>query len=270
MVHGLGGNSRNWSYLAPLLADSLDSVAPDLPGFGQSPPPRDGNYTPAGHAEAVIATIEESFAGRSVHLFGNSLGGHVATVVAAQRPDLVRSLTLVSPALPTFTPAAASIIVPITAMPMVGPRLVKRSNNEPVDVRATRMMDMVLGDISNAPDGWFDSVTADMASRDGLPYADDAYVQSARGLLKAFFNRDADNAWADAARVQAPTLLVFGQQDRLVPLVVARKARRVFNRSRLIVLPRTGHVAQIEQASVVAAAWRRFVSADISAGADAV
>ncbi len=94
-VHGLGGSSQNWSALMPLLSDVVDGEAVDLPGFGDSPPPDDGDYSVTGHARAVIRLLDAEERG-PVHLFGNSLGGAVATRVAAVRPDLVRTLTLVS------------------------------------------------------------------------------------------------------------------------------------------------------------------------------
>ena len=53
-VHGLGGSSQNWSALMPLLDGQVDGEALDLPGFGDSPPPDDGNYSVTGHARAVI------------------------------------------------------------------------------------------------------------------------------------------------------------------------------------------------------------------------
>lgn len=84
-----------------LLAGHLDCWAPDLPGFGRSHPPADGSYALSTHVTAVVRLIEESGRG-PVHLFGNSLGGAVSTRVAARRPDLVATLTLVSPALPSL------------------------------------------------------------------------------------------------------------------------------------------------------------------------
>src|SRR5690349_22019537 len=83
-VHGLGGSSQNWSALMAELDGVVDSEAVDLPGFGDSPPPDDGNYSVTGHARAVIRYLDA--AGRGpVHLFGNSLGGAVSTRVAALR-----------------------------------------------------------------------------------------------------------------------------------------------------------------------------------------
>src|SRR5215207_10665204 len=79
-VHGLGGSATNWTDLMGCLRDSLDGEALDLPGFGSSPPPPDGDFSPEGHARAVVALLENRDRG-PVHLFGNSLGGAVATIV---------------------------------------------------------------------------------------------------------------------------------------------------------------------------------------------
>ncbi|MDT0551406.1 alpha/beta fold hydrolase, partial [Streptomyces lonegramiae] len=125
---GLGGSSQNWSALMPLLADAVDPDAVDLPGFGDSPPPDDGNYSVTGHARAVIRLLDAEGRG-SVHLFGNSLGGAVATRVAAVRPDLVRTLTLVSPALPVLRVQRSAVPTALVAVPGVA-RLFTRFTRE--------------------------------------------------------------------------------------------------------------------------------------------
>src|SRR5690348_14285097 len=66
-VHGLGGSSQNWSALMARLADRLAGEALDLPGFGHSPPPDDGNYSVAGHARAVVRLLDAERRG-PVHL----------------------------------------------------------------------------------------------------------------------------------------------------------------------------------------------------------
>ncbi|NUP39544.1 MAG: alpha/beta fold hydrolase, partial [Streptomyces sp.] len=115
-VHGLGGSSQNWSALMASLADILDVQALDLPGFGHSPPPDDGNYSIAAHARAVVRLLDAGNRG-PVHLFGNSMGGAVAVKVAAARPDLVRTLTLVSPALPELPPQSTALPTALAAVP---------------------------------------------------------------------------------------------------------------------------------------------------------
>src|SRR6478672_8746301 len=117
-VHGLGGSSQNWSALMQQLEGVVDGEAIDLPGFGDSPPPDDGDYSVTGHARAVIRFLDA--AGRGpVHLFGNSLGGAVSTRVAAVRPDLVRTLTLVSPALPELRVQRTAVPTGLVGLPGV-------------------------------------------------------------------------------------------------------------------------------------------------------
>ncbi len=115
-MHGLGGSSKNWTDLAYLLAGRLDAEALDLPGFGHSGPAP--NYTIAALADRVIRWIEYSGRG-PVHLFGNSLGGAVSVRVAGLRPDLVRTLTLISPAMPFLDPrrSVQSRLVPLLLVP---------------------------------------------------------------------------------------------------------------------------------------------------------
>src|SRR3954451_16185284 len=96
-VHGLGGSSHNWTDFAAVLRDHLAIEAIDLPGHGRSGPGR--RYSVDRHAQVVIRYLEVSGRG-PVHLVGNSMGGAVVVVVAAKRPDLVRTLTLISPAVP--------------------------------------------------------------------------------------------------------------------------------------------------------------------------
>src|SRR5262249_991595 len=98
-VHGLAGSASNWTDLMGLLSDDFGGEALDLPGFGYSPPPPKRDYSIDAHTQSVVRLIEKRDRG-PVHLFGNSLGGAIATRLAGTRPDLVRSLTLISPALP--------------------------------------------------------------------------------------------------------------------------------------------------------------------------
>src|SRR4051794_8371702 len=115
-VHGLGGSSLNWTDLGFLLADRLDGQAIDLPGFGFSDPAK--RYTIAAMADRVVRWIEESDRG-PVHLLGNSLGGAVTVRVAGTRPELVRTLTLISPAMPFIDPRRSlqSRLLPLLLVP---------------------------------------------------------------------------------------------------------------------------------------------------------
>src|SRR5438105_3125237 len=117
-IHGLGGSSSNWTDLSGLLAHRLDGHAIDLPGFGYSEPAT--SYTISALADRVIRWIEHADRG-PVHLFGNSLGGAVTVKVAGTRPDLVRTLTLISPAMPFLDPrrSAHGRMLPLLCIPRV-------------------------------------------------------------------------------------------------------------------------------------------------------
>lgn len=96
LLHGVGANRIIWQHAAPRLARTRLVLAPDLPGFGESPPVADGfdlNRTADAVADATVATGAQPF-----DLVGNSLGGAVAAVLACRRPELVRRLVLVAPA----------------------------------------------------------------------------------------------------------------------------------------------------------------------------
>src|SRR5690606_34863038 len=121
-VHGLAGSATNWTDLMAELQDTITGYAVDLPGAGYSPPPPDGDYSVTAHARAVIAFLEHIVAergGEPVHLFGNSLGGAVSVRVAATRPDLVRTLTLVAPALPHLVPRRGPARIALGATPRI-------------------------------------------------------------------------------------------------------------------------------------------------------
>ncbi|UYM25120.1 alpha/beta hydrolase [Streptomyces albus] len=144
-VHGLGGSSQNWSALMPLLADTVDGEALDLPGFGDSPPPDDGDYSVTAHARAVIRHLDA--AGRGpVHLIGNSLGGAVSTRVAAARPDLVRTLTLVSPALPELRIQRSAVPTGLLALPGMGALLGRLARDLTAEQRTRGVLGLCYGD----------------------------------------------------------------------------------------------------------------------------
>ena len=258
LVHGLGGSATNWTDLMGLLSDRLDAWAPDLPGFGWSPPPPHGDYSPRAHARALVALVE-SAVGAPVHLVGNSLGGAVATLVAARRPDLVRSLTLVSPALPVYRPRATNAHLPALALPFLGQRLARRLGRYPVEARVRATIALCFADPARVPQQRYAEAVAEAERRARLDYESDAMLASLRSLLASYLRRGPDHLWRAAAEVQAPTLLVYGMKDKLVDPRTSRRAARTFPRPRLLLLPDSGHMSQVEHPAVVSAAVRSFL-----------
>ncbi|MFJ6421490.1 alpha/beta fold hydrolase [Streptomyces hydrogenans] len=258
-VHGLGGSSQNWSALMPLLADLVDGEAVDLPGFGDSPPPDDGNYSVTGHARAVIRLLDASGRG-PVHLFGNSLGGAVATRVAAVRPDLVRTLTLVAPALPELRAQRTAWPTALLAVPGVAGLFARLSRDWTAEQRVRGVLSLCYGDPGLVTDEGLRHAVEEMERRLELPYFWDAMARSSRGIVDAYTLGGQHGLWRQAERVLAPTLLVYGGRDRLVSYRMARRAAAAFRGSRLLSLPDAGHVAMMEYPETVAAAARELIA----------
>ncbi|MEV0409969.1 alpha/beta hydrolase [Streptomyces sp. NPDC050448] len=257
-VHGLGGSSTNWSDLMVQLEDAVDGEALDLPGFGWSPPPADRDYSVTAMARVVIRHLDAADRG-PVHLFGNSLGGAVSTRVAAVRPDLVRTLTLISPALPELRVQKSAVPTALLAVPGMASLFGRLTRGLTAEERTRGVTDLCYGDPSRvAPEG-FGRAVAEMERRMALPYFWEAMTRSSRGIVDAYTLGGQHGLWRQAQRVLAPTLLVYGGRDQLVSYRMAQKAAAAFRGSRLLSLPEAGHVAMMEYPEVVANAFRELL-----------
>jgi pimeloyl-ACP methyl ester carboxylesterase len=241
-------------YVHGLLAGRLDGQAIDLPGFGQSDPAR--RYTIAAFADRIIRWIEASGRG-PVHLLGNSLGGAISVRVAATRPDLVRTLTLVSPAMPFLNPRRSlqGRLVPLLALPRAD-RIANRMLAQLTpDELARQVLAACYADPSRMPEQRLAEAIEEVQMRYNVPHYLTAYVGTMRGLVSSFLRAylpGSGSLWRMAARVTAPTLVIGGRQDRLVDVRVAPQVARVIPDSRLLLLDQVGHVAHMEVPRVVA------------------
>jgi pimeloyl-ACP methyl ester carboxylesterase len=259
-VHGLGGNATNWTDLMALLRDRVDGVAVDLPGFGWSPPPRDGDFTLRRSAASLADLVAARFDGRPVHLFGNSMGGAIAVQLAARHPHLVRTLTLVSPALPKVGLRRSNAHLPVIAAPGLGTTLMRRYLTLDAATRAQATVDICFADPASVPLDRMNEAVQEVRRRDALPYVGDAFVQSLRGLLATYLDRSDERPWRLAEGIACPTLLVYGRADKLVDPIHAHT--KAFPDVRVLVLPHAGHVSQIEQPLLVSDAWRDLLRSD--------
>ncbi|MDJ0384416.1 alpha/beta hydrolase [Streptomyces sp. G-G2] len=257
-LHGLGGSSQNWSALMALLEDTVDGEAVDLPGFGSSPPPANRDYSVTALARAVIRHLDA--AGRGpVHLFGNSLGGAVSTRVAAVRPDVVRTLTLISPALPELRVQRSAVPTALLAVPGVAPLFARLTRDLTAEQRTRGVMGLCYGDPARVTAESFRYAVEETERRMGLPHFWEALARSSRGIVDAYTLGGQHGLWRQAGRVLAPTLLVYGGRDQLVSYRMAHKAAASFRGSRLLCLPEAGHVAMMEHPEVVASAFRELL-----------
>jgi pimeloyl-ACP methyl ester carboxylesterase len=255
-VHGLNGSATNWTDLAWLLSEHAGGMAVDLPGFGRTTPTDGFVYSPAANAEVLAAFLRGLDLG-PVHLLGNSLGGTVSMMLAATHPELVRTLTLISPAVPDLRPSTRRLSdprLPLLFLPVIGPRVRRALIAMTPRERAMQLIRLCVADPSIITEARIAELTEEFAERATMAWSGPAMMMSAMGLFRAWLAPRSRSLWTLAARVRMPTLVVWGTEDKLMTVRKAPRVARLLPRARLLVLPRTGHVAQMERPETVARA----------------
>lgn len=254
-VHGLGGSATNWTDLAAQLAGNAGGYAVDLPGFGRTEPAVGYPFTLDAQADAVRRLIEH--VGAPVHLLGNSMGGSTSMIVAARHPELVRTLTLISPGVPDLRPDPRRMSDPrmaLTFLPVLGRPARRSLAAASPRTRAEQIMRLCMAEVDRVRPHRLDEAAVEAEERMNQPWASGALERATVGLLRAWLRFGPDSMWRLLPRIDVPTLVVWGTEDRLVSVRKAEKTARLLPRGRLLVLPRTGHVAQIERPVSVARA----------------
>lgn len=255
-LHGLGGSATNWTELAWLLSGRAEGIAIDLPGFGLSPPIVTPDYRMAAQAGAVAA-IMDARGGEPIHLIGNSMGGGIALLLAASRPDLVRTLTLVSPAMPDLRPDFRRLSDPnmfYAMLPWVGRRARRALGQLTARDHVDLMLQLCFADPGRASSQRIALAEAEILEQMELPWAGKAVGEAATAICKEWLALPSRSLWSVAQRVTAPTLVVWGARDRVISVRKAPRTASLLPAGRLLVLPKTGHTAQMERPVTVARA----------------
>ncbi len=240
LLHGFGASLETWNAWANLLSDHFRVIRYDLPGFGLTGPDPTGEYTDARSVQVLLALMDRLGLARA-SIIGNSMGGKLAWTFAAEHPDRVDKLVLVSPdgfASPGFEygrKPRLSFVVRL--LPYVLPAAMLRASLVPAyadkamltDALVTRYRDMML-----AP-----GVRPDIIARM------EQYVP--------------ENPEALLRRITAPTLLIWGEKDGMIPFANAQDYLRAIPRSRLVSFPDLGHIPQEEAPARSLAPVRAFL-----------
>jgi len=262
-VHGLGGSATNFTDLAALVATRLPGIAVDLPGFGRTEPECGFDYRLPSHAAALgdfLAGLDRG----PLHVVGNSMGGAVVLLLAAQRPDLVRTLTLISPAMPDLRIDPRRLADPRFAfafLPVIGPRVRQAIADTSPQRRTDQLLRACFAEPAAVPAERRALAEAEFAERQAMRWASAALNRSAQGVLRSWLTRRSRSLWTVAAGIDRPALVVWGTRDRLVSVRKAPRTAAALPRGRLLELPRTGHVAQMEQPEAVARAMLGMLDA---------
>lgn len=244
LVPGLGGSTVDWQLTGERLAGSLHTevTALDLPGFGRSRLAE----RPAG-VELFVEVIDEVLVDRGSHvLIGNSMGGLVAVLAAAQRSDAVAGLVLADPALPSgersLRATLASLPFLISMAPVVGPRLLTaRKKRLGVERHVEARLTANCHDVECIDLAVREAMVALSHERLSFPEADRAYSTSARSIARTW-----TRALAAVERLDVPALVVHGRQDTIVPVKVAERLARLRPDWVVELLEACGHLPHLE------------------------
>jgi pimeloyl-ACP methyl ester carboxylesterase len=247
LVHGLGGAHVNWIAVGSALAARAHVLAPDLAGFGRTP--LDGRTADVDANRALLDRFVAAVADGPVILVGNSMGGLIAMLQAAHHPESVAALVLVGPAQPRPSARFVEPLVALTfaayAFPGVGERLIRwRAARLGPERTVRQTLAFCCADAGCLPPDVVAAHVALARERLTMPWAHAAFLQAARSLVAMVARR---RQLAGVVRaIAAPTLIVQGSVDRLVPLAASRATVALRPDWSLAVFEGVGHVPQLE------------------------
>jgi pimeloyl-ACP methyl ester carboxylesterase len=232
LIHGITGSSRTWDEVIPPLAQHHTVIAPDLLGHGESAKPR-GDYSLGAYASGVRDLLIALGVDKAT-IVGHSLGGGVAMQFAYQFPERVERLVLVSSGglgeevsilLRAATLPAAEYVLPLLCA-------------EPLR-NAGASIARLVGRVGLRPSSDLEEMALGFASLGDME-ARQAFVHTVRGIMDISGQRVSARDRLYLAE-KVPTLLVWGERDRMIPASHGREAHEAMPGSRCIVYEDAGH-----------------------------
>ncbi len=234
LLHGFDSSLLEFRRLVPLLAAQHRLIIPDLYGFGFTPRPDDGDYTPRGvlvHLEALLVALSERLDGAPLGLIGASMGGSVAVDLARRQPQRITQLLLLSPA-------------GLTGRPMPVPPLL-----DGLGVRFLALPGVRRGLCRSAfanPDTSVAEPELEIAS---LHLQTPGWAEALRR-----FARSGGFAGCGEPLPTQPLTVLWGANDRILRAPQKRAAQALLG-ERLRELQNCGHLPHIDQPQLVADTW---------------
>jgi 4,5:9,10-diseco-3-hydroxy-5,9,17-trioxoandrosta-1(10),2-diene-4-oate hydrolase len=249
-IHGLGGGWQNWLEQLPVFARDHRVIAFDLPGFGQSEMPAE-KISIKGYGRFVDELLGVLEVQHGAAIVGNSMGGFIGAELAIQFPSRVERLVLVS---------AAGLTVEYQRnehLLLLLRRIERRTNawglwlgaHSEELIRRRRSRRALLGIVAAHPEQLPLPIAAEQLRGAGSPGFVDAL-----DALTDYPIRDR------LGRISCPTLIVWGQDDRLVPVRDAFEFERLIPNARKVIYRDTGHVAMIERPAAFNALLAGFLA----------
>jgi pimeloyl-ACP methyl ester carboxylesterase len=232
-VHGLGGSWTNFLEQLPEFARDHRVLTLDLPGFGASPLPEGEDVSIPAQADVVAAVMAERGIEEAT-VVGNSMGGFIAAEMALRHPERLERLVLISAAGISserlkIEPLAVGFRMTAGIAAWVGTHSHELT-------RRPRARKFLVGQVVRHPNRLEPPLVAEMVRGSGTPGFTDALVSLCGYPIE---HRLED--------VRAPTLVIWGEKDRIVPPKDAPRFEAAIPGARLVRFADTGHMPQVER-----------------------
>jgi pimeloyl-ACP methyl ester carboxylesterase len=232
LLHGLGHSTHGWrKVIAPLAAAGYRVMAVDLPGFGYSDKP--GNYTLQAYVDFVTEWLDLHCVDRAA-VVGNSMGGAIAAAFAGLRPERVGAAVLVDPG--GFGKEVTWLLR------LAGLRFARFLPRRISRRQVRRGLRFIVANPSVIEDEDVDRII----ELSELPGARAAFLEIAHNAIGLRGVRPDQQLGDIAAHITAPTLIMWGDRDRIIPPAHARLANQAIPHAQVAILENTGHVPQLE------------------------
>lgn len=232
LVHGLAASWQNWLENIPRLARSRRVIAIDLPGFGRSQVA--AGETSIDSFVRVVSSLCRELGLSRIDYAGNSMGGQIGIRLAAGNPTLVRRLILVSPAGLSTSRIVEREVARFSGMGVLAGRYATRYRRGLAARPGFRRR--IFRGIVYRPELMSPALAFELL--DGI---------GRRGLVPAFRSLAKDNVRELLAGVAAPTVVLWGRHDRMVPLRDADVFAGEIPTAEKVVYPDTAHLSMLEQ-----------------------
>ncbi|MEM1090317.1 MAG: alpha/beta fold hydrolase [Pseudomonadota bacterium] len=242
LLHVFGADKDNFNRLARHLKDTAELVVPDLPGFGMSSSALDNRYTATAQAERVLAFMDQQ-GHQQFHVGGNSMGGYIALAMARLAPERIQSLWLLAPGGVITPPLSPFVQAIVDGEPNV---LIPASEAD-----FEYMLDFVF------------EVKPFLPGPVRSYLAENTVARQSR--METIFEGLKLSAPAEtlAEGLAQPTLIVWGEQDRVLDPSGAVTLSRLLPQSRVNYLSGVGHLPQLEAPRQVADDYRQWLAATL-------
>ena len=236
LLHGFGANKDIFTRVARSLTPHYRVIVPDHIGFGESSHPQYADYSPTAQADRLHA-LARALGIQSVHLGGNSMGGQIAMTYAALYPDEVNSLWLLDPAGVWSAPESEVR------------KIIRETGHNPLVVSNEDEFAQLFAMVMNEPP-FVPRPIMNVMARERIRN----FVLEER----IFKQLVADSVEERVSDLKTPSLIVWGDRDRLINVATADILHKLLPNSQVVIMPGVGHVPMLERPQKSADDYLRF------------